>query len=94
MNRMALTTREASELAGRVLNEIERAVIGNRDALALVMAGILAKGHVLFEDFPGLGKTLAARSFAQTLGLRFNRVQFTPTCFRPTSPGPSSTTND
>jgi MoxR-like ATPase len=75
---MALTTKEASELAGRVLTEIERAVIGNHHALTLVMAGILAKGHVLFEDFPGLGKTLAARSFAQTLGLRFNRVQFTP----------------
>ncbi|HET6668165.1 MAG TPA: MoxR family ATPase [Intrasporangium sp.] len=53
-------------------------VIGKQDALRLVMAGILAGGHVLLEDFPGLGKTLAARSFAQTLGLDFTRAQFTP----------------
>jgi MoxR-like ATPase len=75
---MSLTTREAGDLAGRVLTEIERAVVGNHEPLRLVMAGILAKGHVLFEDFPGLGKTLAARSFARALGLPFARVQFTP----------------
>jgi MoxR-like ATPase len=46
--------------------------------LTLVLAAILAGGHVLLEDFPGLGKTLAARSFAQTLGLEFARAQFTP----------------
>ena len=70
--------REAGELAGRVLAEVEKAVIGKHDALRLVLAGILAKGHVLLEDFPGLGKTLAARSFAQALGLDFARAQFTP----------------
>ena len=68
----------ASRLAAEVLDEVERAVIGNRPALVIVLAAILAKGHVLLEDFPGLGKTLAARSFAQTLGLRFARAQFTP----------------
>ncbi len=68
----------ASRLATEVLDEVERAVIGNRPALVVVLAAILAKGHVLLEDFPGLGKTLAARSFAQTLGLRFARAQFTP----------------
>jgi MoxR-like ATPase len=65
-------------LAGEVLDEVERAVVGKRPALTIVMAAILAGGHVLFEDFPGLGKTLAARSFAQTLGLEFARAQFTP----------------
>ena len=70
--------REAGELAGRVLAEVEKAVVGKHDALRLVLAGILAKGHVLLEDFPGLGKTLAARSFAQALGLDFARAQFTP----------------
>ena len=70
--------REAGELAGRVLAEVEKAVVGKHDALQLVLAGILAKGHVLLEDFPGLGKTLAARSFAQALGLDFARAQFTP----------------
>jgi MoxR-like ATPase len=69
---------EASQLAARVLDEVERAVVGKREALTLVLAAILAKGHVLLEDFPGLGKTLAARSFAQALGLDFRRAQFTP----------------
>jgi MoxR-like ATPase len=73
-----MTTDEATELAGRVLDEVGRAVVGKRDALTLVLAAVLAKGHVLIEDFPGLGKTLAARSFAQALGLDFSRAQFTP----------------
>jgi MoxR-like ATPase len=75
---MALTTMEAAELAKRVVAEVEKAVIGNGSALRLVMTGILAKGHVLLEDYPGVGKTLAARSFATALGLEFTRVQFTP----------------
>ncbi len=66
------------ELAVAVLEQVGRAVVGKRDSLVLVLAGILAGGHVLIEDLPGLGKTLAARSFAQTLGLRFTRAQFTP----------------
>lgn len=61
-----------------MLNEVGRAVVGKRGQLALVLAGILAGGHVLIEDNPGLAKTLAARSFAQALGLQFRRVQFTP----------------
>jgi len=61
-----------------VLDRVERAVVGKRESLTLVLAAILAGGHVLVEDFPGLGKTLAARSFAQTLGLGFRRLQFTP----------------
>ncbi|MGI9623509.1 MAG: AAA family ATPase [Acidimicrobiales bacterium] len=67
-----------SRLASDVLDEVSRAVIGKRHELALVLSGILAGGHVLLEDLPGLGKTLAARSFAQTLGLQFTRAQFTP----------------
>ncbi len=69
---------DVSRLAADVLDEVEVAVVGKRDALTLVLAAILAGGHVLLEDFPGLGKTLAARSFAQTLGLEFARAQFTP----------------
>jgi MoxR-like ATPase len=65
-------------LAGAILDEVEVAVVGKRPALELVLSTVLAGGHVLLEDFPGLGKTLAARSFAQTLGLTFTRVQFTP----------------
>ena len=73
-----LTVPEAADLAGRVIDEVEKAVVGKRDALMQVLAAVLAKGHVLLEDYPGLGKTLAARSFAQALGLDFTRAQFTP----------------
>jgi MoxR-like ATPase len=65
-------------LSAEVLDEVERAIVGKRDALELVLLGFLADGHVLLEDFPGLAKTLAARSFAQVLGIRFARIQFTP----------------
>ena len=69
---------ETSRAAQAVLDEVGTAVVGKRAALTLVLSGILAGGHVLLEDLPGLGKTLAARSFAQTLGLTFTRAQFTP----------------
>ena len=52
--------------------------MGKRDALELVLLGVLARGHVLLEDNPGLGKTLIARTFASALGLGFKRIQFTP----------------
>jgi MoxR-like ATPase len=77
----AQATRSASEVAElchAVLDEIDRAVVGRRPSLELVMIGILAGGHILLEDLPGLGKTLIARSFAQALGLDFARLQFTP----------------
>jgi MoxR-like ATPase len=67
-----------AELGAAVLDRVGQAVVGKRHELSLVLAAVLAGGHVLLEDFPGLGKTLAARSFAQTLGLTFRRVQFTP----------------
>ncbi len=70
--------REAAALSARILDETERAVVGKRDALTKLLAGILAGGHVLLEDYPGLGKTLTARSFALALGLEFRRAQFTP----------------
>ncbi len=70
--------RQVSAVAGKVLNEVERAVVGKRPVLEMVLAAALAGGHVLFEDFPGLGKTLIARSFATVLGLDFKRIQFTP----------------
>ena len=69
---------QVCDLAQAVLDGVERAVVGKREALSLVLSAVLAGGHVLLEDFPGLGKTLAARSFAQTLGLDFTRAQFTP----------------
>jgi MoxR-like ATPase len=69
---------EVHALSTRVLDEVEKAVVGKRDALELVFLGFLADGHVLLEDFPGLAKTLAARSFAQVLSIDFARIQFTP----------------
>jgi MoxR-like ATPase len=66
------------ELGSDVLDEVERAVVGKRGPLELVLVGFLADGHVLLEDYPGLAKTLAARSFAQVLSMRFSRIQFTP----------------
>ncbi|MCA2215653.1 AAA family ATPase [Jidongwangia harbinensis] len=69
---------EVGRLAGAILDSVGSVVVGKRDALELVLAGILAGGHVLLEDLPGLGKTLTARCFAQALGLDFRRLQFTP----------------
>ena len=73
-----MTVDELSQQADRILDEVERAVIGKREALELVLLGILADGHVLIEDFPGLAKTLTARAFAQVTSIGFTRVQFTP----------------
>jgi MoxR-like ATPase len=69
---------EVAERAAQILDEVELAVVGKRDALELVLLGLLADGHVLIQDNPGLAKTLMARSFAAVTGLRFARVQFTP----------------
>jgi MoxR-like ATPase len=66
------------ELARLLLDEVEKAVVGKRDALELVLMAMLANGHVLIEDLPGLAKTLLARSFAAASDLEFSRVQFTP----------------
>ncbi|MDE9366270.1 MoxR family ATPase [Luteipulveratus sp. YIM 133132] len=73
-----MTIPDATRAAAAVLDNVERAVVGKRAALELVLSTVLAGGHVLLEDFPGLGKTLAARSLAQSLGLDFTRAQFTP----------------
>ncbi|MFL5979615.1 MAG: AAA family ATPase [Gaiellaceae bacterium] len=67
-----------SRRANAVLDEVERAIVGKREALELVLLGMLADGHVLIEDFPGLAKTMIARAFAQVTSIGFTRVQFTP----------------
>jgi len=73
-----MTLEELSARAAAILDEIERVVVGKRAALELVLTGMLADGHVLLEDYPGLAKTLIARSFGQTCELEFTRIQFTP----------------
>jgi MoxR-like ATPase len=75
---VTFTVSETRTRGNAVLDEVERAVVGKRSALRLVLLGLLADGHVLIDDNPGLAKTLMARSFARVIGLRFSRVQFTP----------------
>ena len=77
-DQVRLAPADVGRLAARVLDAVGSVVVGKRDALELVLAGVLAGGHVLLEDLPGLGKTLTARSLAQALGLSFRRLQFTP----------------
>ncbi len=67
-----------AQTSTQILDEVEKAVIGKRLQLEMILAGVLAGGHVLMEDYPGLGKTLMASSFATVLGLDFKRIQFTP----------------
>src|SRR6184192_3959436 len=69
---------DVAERCEQIIAEVERAVVGKREPLELVLLGFLADGHVLIEDFPGLAKTLIARSFAQVCDMRFARIQFTP----------------
>ena len=75
---MAVDITQTSSESERVICEIERAIVGERALLERVMAGVLCGGHILLEDYPGLGKTLLAKSFAVALGLAFKRIQFTP----------------
>jgi MoxR-like ATPase len=69
---------DVQQLATAVADAVEQAVIGKREAVELVLFALLADGHVLIEDLPGLGKTLLARSFAQVCAMDFARIQFTP----------------
>jgi MoxR-like ATPase len=74
----ALSIDQVGEHAERILDEVEKAVVGKRSALETCLLAFLADGHVLLEDYPGLAKTLIARSFAQVCDMRFQRIQFTP----------------
>jgi MoxR-like ATPase len=73
-----VTISRISEQSKRILDEVEKAVVGKRTFLEKLFCAILADGHVLIEDLPGLAKTLAARSISVVLGLTFKRIQFTP----------------
>lgn len=68
----------APQKSSDILDSVSKAVIADEDFLKTVLTGLTAKGHVLVEDVPGTGKTLTARSFARSMGLTFNRIQFTP----------------
>ncbi|MFC1533288.1 AAA family ATPase [Thermodesulfobacteriota bacterium] len=75
---MTLKIDDVSSLSSQVITEVERAIVGKTGLLERIMAAALAGGHILLEDYPGLGKTLIAKSFAAVLGLDFKRIQFTP----------------
>jgi MoxR-like ATPase len=66
------------EAAGRLIANVGRVIVGGREAITLVAVALLADGHVLLEDVPGVGKTLMAKAMARSLGCSFSRVQFTP----------------
>jgi MoxR-like ATPase len=74
----ALTIEQVARKSGQILDEMEKAIVGKRLLLEKIFCTVLADGHVLIEDLPGLAKTLTARSFAAVLGLTFKRIQFTP----------------
>lgn len=84
-------TTQIAETGRRVLDSVRGAVVGMDEPLTIALAAILAGGHVLFEDVPGLGKTLAARSLASALGLDFRRLQCTPDMLPGMSPARTST---
>ncbi len=68
---------ELQKKANAVLDEVGKAIVGKRDTLEKILLAVLCDGHILFEDYPGLAKTLTAKSFAQSLGCEFKRIQFT-----------------
>ena len=75
---MTIAPADVAAVGARVTREVERAVVGKRPLLHKLLAAVLAGGHVLLEDYPGLAKTLIAKSFSVALGLDFKRIQFTP----------------
>jgi MoxR-like ATPase len=75
---MKMTSEETARLVNTVVEEIEKVIVGKKIILKQIMAAVLADGHILLEDYPGLAKTMIANSFADVLGLDFKRIQFTP----------------
>ena len=69
---------EASKICQQVVNQVKKVIVGKEQVLEKVMLAVLANSHILFEDYPGLAKTLMARSFAMSMGCEFSRIQFTP----------------
>jgi MoxR-like ATPase len=75
---MPLTALEVQAQSRRIIDNLETVIVGKRRELERMLIGLLCQGHVLIEDVPGVGKTILARSLAQSLGCTFSRIQFTP----------------
>lgn len=75
---MEMNIKQVEFQANKIISEVEKAIIGKTDLIKKIMVAILAGGHILIEDYPGLGKTILAKSLANALGLDFKRIQFTP----------------
>lgn len=69
---------EAGAKCQQIVDQVKKVIVGKEPVLEKVMLAILANSHILFEDYPGLAKTLLARSFAMSMGCDFSRIQFTP----------------
>ena len=69
---------DVQTFANQIVDNVERVIIGKRDAIQLTLIGLLAQGHLLIEDVPGVGKTMLARAIAKSIGCSFRRIQFTP----------------
>src|SRR5579864_5403118 len=70
--------RSVQDVARAVRQNVERVIVGKEEVIDLLMVALLCEGHVLFEDVPGIGKTVMAKSLAKSLGCSFQRIQFTP----------------
>jgi MoxR-like ATPase len=69
---------DVQEIANRVVENIERVIVGKRSAVQMTVIGLLCQGHILIEDVPGVGKTVLAKAVAKSVGCHFQRIQFTP----------------
>lgn len=78
MEKISMTVADVQKLSEKILQNLERVIVGKRHVLELTLIGLLSQGHILIEDVPGVGKTMLARSLAKSLGCSFNRLQFTP----------------
>lgn len=69
---------DIQEIAGRIIDNVERVIVGKRQPVQLTVLGLLCQGHILIEDVPGVGKTVLAKSLSKSVGCKFQRIQFTP----------------
>ena len=75
---MDSTLSSAQQLVEKIVNNVEKVMVGKREAIELAVIALISQGHLLIEDAPGIGKTMLARSLAKSINCSFKRIQFTP----------------